>query len=175
MTPHQEHRLRLLTERGTVAFSREENLRKLAVECLELALVIEHHLEGKRDLFDIALEGADVAIMLARVAGGLPCGSGVSSEDWSMNMVTAVFAIQAGNMVVVGAVNFAALTDALTRLRAFVGDQNWSSALDVKLSKAERYITDREQGNITANACNGGIANLSERVSLLARPAGGLE
>ncbi len=176
MTPHQEHRLRLLTERGTVAFTRKENLRKLAVECLELALVIEHHLEGKRGLEDIAYEGADVLVMGAR-ANELP---GVSKYRGHFEVIyrapkdihtvkcTAVQLARCVWSVLDGTLTEFALESALTDmseqlnwLRTYVGADNWSGALDVKLSKAERYITDRELGR--------------QPMSLLARPAGGLE
>ncbi len=168
MTPHQEHKLRLLTERGTVAFSREENLRKLAVECLELALVIEHHLEGKRGLFDVALEGADVTVLLPRTWELMPVKARAipSDAEWSLHKVSAIAALVAAEVAVEleGKVSDAPLHHlkaGLDWLCTYVSADCWSGALDVKLSKAERYITDRELGR--------------QPQSLLARPVGGLE
>jgi hypothetical protein len=58
-----------VTNRGAVAFTREENFRALRSELLEMALAIDEILEkgetGSR-LEAAALEGGDVTVMLAR-------------------------------------------------------------------------------------------------------------
>jgi hypothetical protein len=58
-----------VTNRGAVAFTREENFRALRSELLEMALAIDEILEkGETDsrLEAAALEGGDVTVMLAR-------------------------------------------------------------------------------------------------------------
>jgi hypothetical protein len=61
-------RLRALTKRGLVAFSRTENLRALRSELLEMALAIDELIQGKGTEEDAALEGADVLFLLDRFA-----------------------------------------------------------------------------------------------------------
>ncbi len=153
MTPHQQTRLANLTSRGNLAFTREENLRKLACECLELALCIEHHFEGKRDLFDVALEGADVAVMLHREH---PSGAFVAwhmEPDKNLRKVGRIAAFCAW---VIGehldsescekdlSGCLARLRNAVVYLSSHAGEKDWVHALDVKLDKAERYISERE-------------------------------
>jgi hypothetical protein len=64
-----------VTNRGAVAFTREENFRALRSELLEMALAIDEILEkGETDarLEAAALEGGDVVVMLARFKKLIP-------------------------------------------------------------------------------------------------------
>jgi hypothetical protein len=153
VTTHQLTRLANLTSRGNLAFTREENLRKLACECLELALVIEHHFEGKRNLFDLALEGADVAVMLHRELVEPP-GAAVGNW-WNLRRVSdrALATSLAVGQFLDGEITDVHLQEHLCMMgcglnfvRQHVTEQNWTLAVDVKLSKAERYISERESG-----------------------------
>lgn len=70
-------RLRALTKRGAVAFTRIENLRALRSELIEAAEAIDKLIDGKGTEETASLECADVLVMLDRFVDGL------SFELWS--------------------------------------------------------------------------------------------